>query len=183
MSALFAINSTTGQISLASGRTLDYEDSANVDHEYEVTVTATDPSDEGDGASTNNETRASVTVTINVENVDETPIVTVAQTDGITGALDTGYKHNEPVGNNPTLEIPFAADDPELPGLSNTTQVEWTLTGTDADDFTIGNYNNTAGILTFKEEPDFEAPKDSNRNNVYDVIVQAKGRGRQHALE
>ena len=42
---LFTINTTTGQISVASGKTLDYEDNANADHQYTVTVTAADPSD------------------------------------------------------------------------------------------------------------------------------------------
>ena len=117
-------------------------------------------------------------MTINVEDVDEAPIVTVSRTDGATGALETGYKHNEPVENNPAFELALDADDAELTGASNRTLVKWTLTGTDADDFNIGNDDTTtAGVLTFKEAPDFEAPKDSNRNNVYDVTVQTTDDG------
>ena len=50
----------------------------------------------------------------------------------------------------------------------NDATLTWTLAGTDADDFNIVN-----GALTFKSGPDFEAPTDSGRNNVYEVTVQA----------
>ena len=64
------------------------------------------------------------------------------------------------------------ADDPELLNVLATTTIPtltWTLAGTDADDFNIKD-----GVLTFKNgEPDFEAPTDSGRNNVYEVTVQA----------
>ena len=64
------------------------------------------------------------------------------------------------------------ADDPETTndgnGNNNAT-LTWTLAGTDADDFEIDD----PGVLTFKSGPDFEAPTDSGRNNVYEVTVQA----------
>ena len=41
--ALFDIDGATGQITVGSGATLDYEDPANTDHEFQVTVTATAP--------------------------------------------------------------------------------------------------------------------------------------------
>ena len=43
------------------------------------------------------------------------------------------------------------------------------LTGPDARHFSIAAY---AG-LTFNEEPDYEAPRDSGRNNVYNVTINA----------
>ncbi|HEU5264368.1 MAG TPA: beta-propeller fold lactonase family protein, partial [Gaiellaceae bacterium] len=42
--------------------------------------------------------------------------------------------------------------------------------GSDADRFAISS---STGILTFVSAPDFEAPTDAGRNNVYDVIVAA----------
>ncbi|MYC28966.1 MAG: cadherin repeat domain-containing protein [Chloroflexi bacterium] len=44
-----------------------------------------------------------------------------------------------------------------------------TLTGTDARLFSFDTY----GSLAFKEDPDYEAPKDSGRNNVYNVTLNA----------
>ena len=45
--------------------------------------------------------------------------------------------------------------------------ISWSLAGTDAGDFAIEN-----GILSFRENPDFESPADSGRNNVYNVVVR-----------
>ena len=38
-----------------------------------------------------------------------------------------------------------------LRGNDNTADLTWTLTGTDADDFSIGNDNNDPGVLQFRE--------------------------------
>ena len=46
---------------------------------------------------------------------------------------------------------------------------EWRLTGTDSGDFTIGR---ETGELTFRNLPDHERPDDSNRDNIYDLVVQ-----------
>ena len=167
----FTIDSMTGQIRVGSGTAIDYEDPNNTDKQYVISVTATDSS----GAET------IIPVTIDVENIDETPIVTVSQANGVTGTLEGGYKHDEPVGNGP-MSIAFAGDDPEIVGTTDTARIKWTLTGTDAAKFSIGNDdnipdNNNPGVLTFREDPDFEARSDSNRNNVYDLIVQATDEG------
>ena len=63
-------------------------------------------------------------------------------------------------------EHPTTVNDPE------DTDITWTLSGTDADDFTIN-----AGVLNFKNTPDFEAPTDSDRRNTYDVTVEATDEG------
>ena len=55
---------------------------------------------------------------------------------------------------------------------NNNGDVDWKLTGTDADDFEIAD-----GVLTFKTPPDYEAPTDSGRNNGYDVTVQVTDDG------
>ena len=60
----FSIDSATGQIEVGEGMTLDFDTEPIT---YTVTVTATDPSNEVDD----------ITVTINITNVDETPVVTV----------------------------------------------------------------------------------------------------------
>ena len=53
------------------------------------------------------------------------------------------------------------------------TSARWTLSGTDAGDFSIGS---TSGVLTFRAAPDFDAPTDANMDNVYMVTVEADDR-------
>ena len=45
--------------------------------------------------------------------------------------------------------------------------IEWSLTGTDAADFEI----DSGGNVVFKERPNFEDPKDSGGDNVYNLTV------------
>ena len=47
-------------------------------------------------------------------------------------------------------------------------RLTWSVTGPDADAFTIAN-----GVLRFKETPDYEDPTDANTDNQYDITVQA----------
>ncbi len=51
----------------------------------------------------------------------------------------------------------------------NAASVTWSLTGADMGDFNISS----AGVLTFKTQPDFEAPADADTNNVYQLTVTA----------
>ena len=57
----------------------------------------------------------------------------------------------------------YRATDPEG------SDVTWGLSGTDSGAFSIGK----AGVLTFNSSPDYEAPTDSDRNNVYELTVEA----------
>ena len=81
--ALFAIDAATGQLTVGPGTTLDYEDLASTDHEYQVTVTAADPS----GAT------ATTTVTITV-------------TDVSLGTLGDSYDadHNETISRDEVIQ-------------------------------------------------------------------------------
>ena len=161
----FDIDQRTGQIKVKRGTTLNFEATKNT---YEVTVTARDPSD-----TTGSLSRDIITVTITVLDVNETPELTLGLIVEATGDLNSGFTHPERVGDSPTpLSITIVGDEPdERPNPDNdndNAELTWTLAGTDADDFNIVN-----GALTFKSGPDFEAPTDSGRNNVYEVTVQA----------
>ena len=48
--------------------------------------------------------------------------------------------------------------------------IEWSLSGPDADRFTIDR-----GVLAFKESPDYEDPRSAARSNVYRVTIEASG--------
>ena len=114
---------------------------------YGVTVTATDPS----GAA------ASIHVTINVTDLHD-PV-------HITGPRSVDYAEN---GMGPVAE--YSAFDEEGH------DIEWTLSGPDADLFTIDD-----GVLGFRDPPDYENPESAadsaqpaNRN-VYRVTIRAAG--------
>ena len=51
------------------------------------------------------------------------------------------------------------------------TGLTWTLSGADASKFSISE-TGAMRILSFKANPDYESPGDSDRNNVYEVTVK-----------
>ena len=126
------------------------------DASYDVTVRATDPSGGNDNSDT-------VDVAITVKDVDEDPSITVPQGGAAIDHLETAdiqtplatYQGNDPEGNT----------------------LDWSVSGADAGKFEIG----TNGVLTFKAEPDFEAPGDANGDNVYEVTVEATDDGNNTA--
>ena len=58
----------------------------------------------------------------------------------------------------------YRASDPEG------SAVVWSLSGTDSTAFSISK----TGVLTFNLSPDYEDPADSDRNNVYELTVEAR---------
>ena len=142
----FSIDSATGQIEVGEGTTLDFDQGTKT---YTVRVTATDPSNEVD----------EITVTINITNVDETPVV-AEDSDNTERTPDENFGITDAVAT-------FSAIDEEGSDLT------WSLSGADAGSFSISSN----GELTFESSPDFEAPGDANRNNVYEVTAQATDSG------
>ena len=147
-SGLFTIDSASGQLKLAAGTTLDFE----TDPSYEVTVTANDP----DGKNST----AAVTITLTDE--DEAPTITEDVTqftyqENATGAVFTYNATDEDAGDGEG---------------ANAVALSWTLSGRDAADFSITTPTGGTGELTFNSPPDFEAPADSNRDNIYNVTVE-----------
>ena len=105
---------------------------------YELTISA------ADGIHT-----ATAALIITVTDVNETPVM--------SGKTEVNYAEN-----GADAVATYTAADPE-----NAT-ITWSLSGTDAADFTI-----SGGALTFTSPPDYEEPADSDANNVYHVTVQA----------
>ena len=147
----FSIDSATGQIEVGAGTTLDYDTEPI---RYDVEITATDPSGLED----------TIDVTINITNVDETPVVKV-----LNGGTVRTHNENEPATSQVAI---FSAEDPE----DEDNELMWSLSGADGDKFDI-NDAGAQGVFTFKASPDFEAPGDANRNNVYEVTVQSTDSG------
>ena len=147
-SASFSIDWGTGQI-MTKGA-LNHE----TDETYTVLVRATDPRGIPGAESaviTNSDT---VTVEITVTDVNEAPAVM-----GVA-AVD----FNEDDGNIETALDTYTADDPDADSPEST----WSVDGADGSKFTAVD-----GALKFKKKPDYEKPTDANKDNVYEVTVQA----------
>ncbi|MDE0352917.1 MAG: Ig-like domain-containing protein [bacterium] len=114
---------------------------ANEDNEYEVTVWASDGN-----------LRDSLAVTVTVSEVNDPPAIS-------GGPTDPSYAENGTVA-----VATYSATDPE-----NDT-ITWSLSGTDAADFSI---TSDGGVLTFVSSPDYEDPADADGNKAYSVTVEA----------
>ena len=142
--ASFEVDSTSGQIKVATGATLDYEN----DNSFEVIVSVRDSKD--DFGVSDTATDDSITVTITVNDMDETPEVMGPD------SIDYDENGDEEVSS-------YTAFDPE------TGNVEWSWDGADKDRFNLS----ASGVLTFINPPDFEAPADTGGDNVYQITVEA----------
>ena len=149
----YRIDQATGQITVGPRTVLDHEG----DGENTVTVTATDPA--------GGKTDQLVTITIN--DVNEAPMISEgftrnsnkAEYDADDGTGDVGVGTAKMVDTYTATDV----DDGDTPS--------WSVSGTDAGDFDIGNEDDTFGALTFKKVPNYEMPADSNGDNVYMVTV------------
>jgi hypothetical protein len=89
-------------------------------------------------------------IRVTVQGVNDAPVVTSPATARVLeGDLGAAYR--------------ATATDPDSATLG------WTLGGTDAGLFTIA----ADGTVRFRETPDFEAPRDAGRDNLYDITVIA----------
>ena len=170
---LFAVDRATGQ--LKTKGSLNYEapdadfttvtpvtDAADI-KSYTVMVKATDPAgipatDPVTGANS-----ATIAVTIDVTDVDEGPSVT---------STDTGVVTFAELDAITTVLRMFEATDPES-GLTPSHEVvttSWQAGGPDGSKFAVSE----TGALTFKAAPNFEAPGDADKNNVYEVAVSVE---------
>ena len=149
----FDINWGTGQILTKAA--LNEETKAS---NYSVTVRATDPAGIPSGSFGRcREQRRGHQLTISITDVNEAPTVAgdaeVAFRWKVTGDIETAPLHT------------YTATDL---GSRDTPTPTWSVAGADGAKFTAAG-----GALMFKAKPDFESPTDADRDNVYEVTVQA----------
>ena len=145
--APFDIDRSSGQLQIRSGTTLDFE----TQDSYVVMVTAADPG----GLS------ATVTVTIKVTNDPEEPV--------ISGDNAPKYAEHTPVE---TAVATFTATDDEDDKAGKA--LTWSVSVIDADAAFF--YISQAGVLTFKESPNYEDAKSGQATepaNTYNINVTA----------
>ncbi len=136
-----------GVLSFNSAPDFESPADANADNVYVVTV---EVMDEEGGTDTQT---LSVTVTPVNDNI---PVITSSDTVN--------------VAENTTAVLTVTATDADLPAQA----ILFSIVG-DADQTKFSL--TSGGVLSFKSAPDFEAPADSNHDNVYVVIVQASDGG------
>ena len=121
----------------------DYERPAdgNRDNVYEVTVRASD----GRSYSTLEDT-----LMVAVTEVNERPVITTR--------TRTEFTQRE---NTASVLYTYRATDQDVGDV-----IRWSVEGADGEDFAIYN-----GVLSFRRLPDYELPVDSNKDNVYEIMV------------
>ena len=104
-----------------------------------------------------------LTVTIMVTDRNEAPSEPKTAPEGLRiDGLDTISYPDAGMGEVETYQIAG-------PGAGDATAT-WTLTGNDRSDFTL---NRSTGELNFRATPDFGNPADADRNNTYEITVNA----------
>ncbi|MCW2283671.1 ribosomal protein S11 [Rhodoblastus acidophilus] len=142
--ARFVLDAKTGALGFVSAPNYEAPSDANRDNVYDVIVAASDGALSG-----------TQTVSVKVTNVNEAPVITSG------GAGDAATYS---IAENTTAVASLTASDPEGAAIS------WTIAGgADASRFTIS----AGGTLSFATAPDYEAPTDVNRDNIYELAVAA----------
>ena len=139
----FDIVGTSGQLQVKSA--LDKETKAN----YTVTISVRDSKNDAGIADTATDDTIVVNITVTEENDPPT----------VSGSTSINYAESRT-----NAVATYTANDQD-----GTTTFSWTLEGDDGGDFDISN----AGVLTFKNQPDFESAADDDTDNEYLVTIKA----------
>ena len=141
--SLFTLDPTSGDLSFNSPPNYEQPSDADADNTYQLSISATDDANQ-----------ATQDVAITVTDVNEAPSFTAASV-----ALGTAE-------NNLSFIYTAAAAIDE----DQNQQLTYQLSGTDAAAF---NFDAATRALSFQQSPDFEAAKDQDANNVYQLSVVA----------
>ena len=144
----------TGQIKVKDGTAAYQFDAEGATTSYTVMLTVTDESGLED----------SVMVTIMVGNVNEAPTMP-EESFGLRISGSGTVSH-------PEVAADLGAAVYRIAGAGGAS-VTWTLSGTDASAFTLGQ----DGVLSFNAMPNFEDPMDTGGDNGYQLMVMASAGG------
>ena len=175
----FSIDMATGHITVE--KRLDYEDNADG---YEFYVRAIDPSGE----------TAEVMVTVIASDANDAPVIMGSRAaDATDPTPDAAFElrvnelddDEEAFDGGPDMPLMgrtgsslgaknvFTAMDEDARG-----QISWEIEGEDVDDFVLSSSGLSGPDepieLMFRDPPDYEAPTDANRDNVYRVTLVAR---------
>ena len=157
----------TGQIKVKMPLDFDdnRDDNGNPDGKYVVRVRATDPAEADDY----------IDVTITASNVNEPPAVTgqaeLWVNEGIIDADDQFVYNALPLGTDHEENTYTATEPDEFDSIAR-----WHLEGDDADLFLLSGQFEPRDLRWDPSDspaPDYENPRDMNKDNVYEVTVVA----------
>ena len=149
--AFFSIDSASGVLTFTTAPNFEVPADADGNNVYLLTVQAAD----GNGGF---DTQA---ISVTVRNVNEAPAIT--SLGGGASASVTMAENQSAVAAVTSTDVDGGAAQYSIVG------------GADAARFTI---DAAAGTLSFTAAPDFEAPSDADRDNVYDLVISvADGNG------
>ena len=155
-SALFSIGTSSGQINIGAGTSLDFESPSDSggNNVYNLTVQVTD----GKGADGNADASVddTIDVTITVTDVNEPPRF---------GSSNNEMEIDENTSANANIGASVAASDPESAALT------YSLSGSDSALFLVGASSGQISVGT-GTALDFESPSDSGGDNVYEMTVK-----------
>ena len=146
---LFAINASTGVLTLLNAPDFETPADAGANNVYNVTVKVTD-----DGTPAMSATRS---LAVTVTNVNEAPTIDSGSND---------FAVDENTATTTVIETYEASD------VDAGTNLRWTREGNDAGDFTITENADGDGELRFANVPDHESAADADLNNEYQVTVK-----------
>lgn len=150
--ARFTIDRTTGALQFATAPNFERASDGGRNNVYDVMVQVSD----GQGGT------ATQSISVRVTDINEVPKITSNRGGDVASVT---------IRENSAAVTRVRATDPDR-GTRMTYSV---VGGADAALFTI---NQRTGVLRFNSAQNFEQPTDANRNNVYQVVVQASdGRG------
>ena len=175
----YRIDPATGQIMVG---TVPNRESLEDPFAHMVTVRATDPYGDPDIETADTGNSDTIPVNITVENVNESPKMTV-------GPTRDRQDENEDTAGEGGIQIPtltYTATDVDVSDA-----IRWTLEGADKDAFKVtpgtADADLTNGVtstatLAFKKSPNFEKPIDANMDNMYMVTVVATDKKKLTAM-
>ena len=137
----FDIATATGVVTFKTSPNYEAPMDAGADNVYNIIVQASDGS-----------LSSFLPVAITVTNVNEAPSITSVATATVAENFLATTPVYLPTGTDPDANAALA----------------WTLGGADAAQF---NVDKLTGAVTFKTSPNFDAPSDAGKNNVYDLIL------------
>ncbi|MFE8583487.1 cadherin domain-containing protein [Sphingomonas sp. NCPPB 2930] len=141
----YTLGGTDAALFMVDGNTVRLKDGVSLDYEQAATRSLTLTVTDSHGLS---QTRA---LTFNVGDVNEAPVFTTPTTVSM-------------VENGTAVQVAHASD-PDAGAV-----LTYSLGGTDAALFAI---DTQTGAITFRTAPDFEAPRDAGRDNVYNLTLSA----------
>ena len=121
------------------------------------------PPDYEEPRDANNDNVYKVTVTASDGNLESTLDIEITVTDVAEAILITGPVSVSYAENDTASAATYMATDPDGD------EVTWDIAGADVSRFSIKE----TGELSFNSPPDFEKPRDANKDNTYEVTVTA----------